>query len=100
YDRTITPEDVTRGLSATMIVCETAWRNGPWAQGGFATVRGLDPDDLPYTGSGRPFGGLHPGITNLLHADGSVQEFSDKGSADLFAAKATLQPGVTEAPNR
>src|SRR5262249_23252948 len=71
YDRKIMPSDVPRGVSYTMMTAETAWRNGPWAQGGFATVRGLDSSDVPYTGQGRPFGGLHSRITNILFADAS-----------------------------
>jgi len=96
YDRKLTQADVTRGLSNTMIACETTWRNGPWAQGGFATVRGLDPKDLPYTGPGRPFGGLHPGVTNILHADASVRAFDDRGSASVFADAATIRVEAEE----
>lgn len=114
YDRVITPNDVKfgflgfaftkpndvpRGLSYTMMVCETAGQPGPWAQGGFATVRGLDPNDLPYTGPSRSFGGLHPDITNLLMADGSVQVFRDSGAASEFAAKATLKPEAAHMPD-
>jgi len=91
YDREVLRDDVQRGASYTMIACETSWQNGPWAQGGFATVRGLDPNDLPYTGRGRPFGGLHPDTTNRLFADGSVQAFHDTGSAKEFATLATLK---------
>jgi hypothetical protein len=98
FDRTIAARDVTRGLSNTMIACETAWRNGPWAQGGFATARGLDPKDLPYTGPGRPFGGLHPGVTNILRADATVQAFDDRGSPTVFAAGATIKVEATEEP--
>jgi prepilin-type processing-associated H-X9-DG protein len=90
YERRITPDDVPRGTSYTMMACETTWQNGPWARGGFATVRGLDPNGLPYTGGGRPFGGLHPGVTNRLFADGNVQPFRDTGSAKEFAALASL----------
>src|SRR5262249_642845 len=100
YDRTITPNDVTRGLSETMMASETSRDNGPWAQGGYATVRGLNPGDLPFTGPGRPLGGLHSGITNILHADASVQTFSDKGSADVFADMVTLKPRLNEPPKQ
>jgi hypothetical protein len=94
YDRTITKDDVTAGLSYTMIAAETAWQNGPWAQGGFATVRGLDPADQPYTGPGRPFGGLHPGIVNILYADGTVRPFRDDAPSEQFAQMATLKRGA------
>jgi hypothetical protein len=94
YDRAITKDDVTAGLSYTMMVTETAWDNGPWAQGRFATVRGLDPADQPYTGQGRPFGGLHPGIVNILHADGAVYPFRDDAPSEQFAQMATLKHGI------
>jgi hypothetical protein len=100
YNRVITPGDVTRGLSETMLGCETSWHNGPWAQGGDATVRCVDTDNLPYTGPGRPWGGLHGGITNILHADGAVQAFRDTGSADVFADQVTLKPNLDEPPKR
>jgi hypothetical protein len=91
YNRTITKDDVVAGLSYTMMATETAWQNGPWAQGGFATVRGLDPADQPYTGVGRPFGGLHPGIVNILYADGGVRPFRDDAPSEQFAQMATLK---------
>lgn len=94
YDRTITQDDLTAGLSYTMMASETAWQNGPWAQGGFATVRGLDSADLPYTGVGRPFGGLHPGIVNILYADGTVRPFRDDAGPEQFAQMATLKRGI------
>jgi len=92
YDRRITPGDVPRGLSYTMIVSETSWQNGPWAQGGFSTIRGLDPNETPYTGRGRPFGGLHPGVVNVLFADGAVLQppFADPAPPEQFAKWATL----------
>src|SRR5262249_48695183 len=85
YERSVTPNKVPRGESYTMMATETAWHNGPWAQGGIATVRGLDSNDLPYTGQGRQFGGLHPRVTNILYADASVQAFRSDGPADQFA---------------
>jgi hypothetical protein len=90
YDRTNSPADLTAGASYTMMVTETAWCNGPWAAGGFATVRGLDPQEIPYLGKGRPFGGLHPHIVNILYADSTVRPFADDASAAEFARMATI----------
>lgn len=73
FGRTTELADIKAGTSETMILTETSWRTGPWAAGGFPTVRGLDPDDLPYIGPGRPWGGLHPDGLNVLFADGSVR---------------------------
>jgi prepilin-type processing-associated H-X9-DG protein len=66
-----------RGTSHIIMVVETAHDNGPWAQGGPATVRSLDPARQPYAGPGRPFGGCHPGGFNALFVDGSVTFFKD-----------------------
>jgi prepilin-type processing-associated H-X9-DG protein len=76
YDRVLTWEQLQedhggRGTSSTLMVVETAYENGPWAQGGPATVRGVDTAQRPYAGVGRPFGGNHPGGFNVLFADGS-----------------------------
>jgi len=91
YDRAVTTHDISRGESYTVMVCETACRPGPWARGGFDTVRGIDPDHTPLMGPGRPFGGLHPGITNLLMADGHAEPFRDDADEEAFTARATLR---------
>jgi prepilin-type processing-associated H-X9-DG protein len=98
YDRTITREDVTAGLSYTMAVAETARDLGRWAAGGPATVRGLDPDEELYAGPGRPFGGLHRGALNVLWADGSVRFVDASVSPHLFRAQATLAGRAEEVP--
>jgi prepilin-type processing-associated H-X9-DG protein len=82
YDRTTSYEDVKAGISETIMALETGLRNGPWAQGGFATVRGIDPDDLPAIGRGRQFGGLHPGGMNVLFVDHAVHFISSKIERD------------------
>jgi prepilin-type processing-associated H-X9-DG protein len=100
YERSITQEDVTAGTSYTMAVAETARDLGPWAAGGPATVRGLDPDEGHYVGPGRPFGGLHPGVLNVLWADGSVRVVESSVSPDLFRAQATLAGRAGEGADR
>ncbi len=83
-------EGLPAGLSNTMMVAETEWRNGPWAAGGFPTVRPVDPAQRPHVGRGRPFGGMHPGGANLLMVGGEVRFFSEQGSAQVFEALAAV----------
>jgi prepilin-type processing-associated H-X9-DG protein len=90
YDRVITRQDVTAGISFTMMVAETARDLGPWVAGGPATVRGLAPDETRYVGVGRPFGGLHAGGTNVLWVDTSVRFVKDSVAPEVFRAQATL----------
>lgn len=84
YDRRLTRQEITGGISNTVMSAETGWENGPWAAGGPATVRGLDPDRRPYTGPGRPFGGLHPVGFNTLFVDGSVHFLRDSVEPAVF----------------
>ena len=78
YDRLLRPNEVTGGLTYTLLAMETARDNGPWIAGGPSTVRGLDPDVDEYIGLGRPFGGFHPGGLNTLWMDGRVEFLSDR----------------------
>jgi prepilin-type processing-associated H-X9-DG protein len=93
YERRLTPKELEagRGGSLTLMAAETGWENGPWAQGGPATVRGLDPARRPYAGPGRPFGGLHPGGFNVLFADGGVEFKRDSVSDEHLETLATLR---------
>jgi prepilin-type processing-associated H-X9-DG protein len=77
YDRTLTRQDITAGISTTMMATETARDNGFWLAGGPPTVRGLDPDCTRYLGLGQPFGGLHREGCNVLWADGSARPAHD-----------------------
>jgi hypothetical protein len=90
YDRTITADDVRRGLNYTMIVAETGSNPGPWLAGGPATDRGLDPDVTTYIGAGRPFGGLHPAGANVLWGGGAVTVVAPPVSAHQFRASSLL----------
>ncbi|HXG13061.1 MAG TPA: DUF1559 domain-containing protein [Gemmataceae bacterium] len=90
YDRRTSRENITAGISHTMLATETAQDNGPWAAGGPATVRGVVPGQQPYIGFGRPFGGCHPGGLNVLFVDGHVEFIKDTIGARQFEALATL----------
>ncbi len=78
HNRTTDRETILagRGTSETMMAAETS-DSGPWAAGGYPTVRGLDPARRPYLGRGRQFGGVHRGGLNVLFADGSVRFLSE-----------------------
>jgi hypothetical protein len=80
YDRKtrFTPDGITDGVSTTLLIVETAHDPVPWAVGGPGTVRPFVPDQWPYIGDGRPFGGFHAegflrrsGLMNVAMADGS-----------------------------
>jgi prepilin-type processing-associated H-X9-DG protein len=90
YDRVITRQDASAGISFTMMVAETTRDLGPWVAGGPATVRGLAPDETRYVGAGRPFGGLHPGGANVLWVDTSVRFVKDTVAPEVFRSQATL----------
>jgi prepilin-type processing-associated H-X9-DG protein len=90
YDRVITRQDATAGISFTMMVTETTRDLGPWVAGGPTTVRGVAPDETPYVGAGRPFGGLHPGGANVLWVDTSVRFVKDSVAPEVFRSQATL----------
>lgn len=91
YERSAKYDEATGGISYTLSVLETARDNGAWLAGGRPTVRGLDPGEEQYLGPGRPFGGLHPGVTEALWLDGSVRPFRDDTEADVLRRVATLR---------
>ncbi|MFO0878730.1 MAG: DUF1559 domain-containing protein [Gemmataceae bacterium] len=90
-DRGVRRNEVHDGISFTLLVLETGHDPGPWLAGGWPTVRGLNPQVDIYGGPGRPFGGLHTGITQALWVDGSVRPLADSTPADLFRSHATLR---------
>jgi hypothetical protein len=104
YDRRTPLADVKDGTSTTLLVFESARDNGPWARGGPATVRGFDPNDRPYLGTGRPFGGTHFAENGVFGrgkslgcqaamADGSVHFFQEKVAPEVLEALSTIAGG-------
>jgi prepilin-type N-terminal cleavage/methylation domain-containing protein len=100
YDRLLKPEYVKDGLAQTLAIIETTRDLGPYTQGGYSTVRGLDLSDEPLLGEGRPFGGLHkvdktfggtrPLGTRMLMADGSVRLTQIRVDPFVLGALATI----------
>lgn len=103
YARTTKEEEVKDGTSNTLLFLETTAGLGPWAAGGPATVRGVDPGDDPPIAKGGAFGVVHSdtswnwgGIRPLAHAalaDGSVRALHPKVDAEVLAALATIAGG-------
>jgi prepilin-type processing-associated H-X9-DG protein len=92
YDRQVRRDDITRGLTLTAVVAETAADVGPWAAGGPGTVRGLDTATAhaPFLGLGGQLGGLHRGVTNVLFADGHVEPVSDTADPEVLTEKVRI----------
>jgi hypothetical protein len=90
HGRGVRRAEVTRGISATMMVLETAHENCLWLAGGFPTVRGLEPDETRYLGPGRPFGGVQSGVVTVLYVDGSARFVPDTIEPEVFRAQARI----------
>ena len=90
YDRVTRLTDITDGAFTTMMVIETATRNGPWTAGGPTSVRGVDQASRPYIGKGRQFGGTHRDRVMVLFADGSVRARTGSMNPKLFELASTV----------
>jgi hypothetical protein len=93
FDRRTTLADITDGAANTLMIVESGAATGSWLQGGFATVRGLDPANLPYLGLNRQFGGLHQGGAWIATADGAVRWARDSIDPRVFEALSTIAGG-------
>ena len=91
HDRGVRPSEVTRGLTYTLLVVETAYDNGPWIAGDFPTARGVDAGADRLFGPGAPFGGINTGTTQVLWADGSVRAVRDGTPGEVFRTQATFR---------
>ena len=91
HDNRLTPfAAVTDGLGQTMAFGETNRDLGPWLRGGPATVRGLDPEALPYLGAGRPFAGMHLHGGYFGFADGAAHFINEQVDPAVFRALLTI----------
>ncbi len=93
YNRQLTRADITRGVSETMMIAEAQTARSPWAQGGPATIRSVNPDDQPYLGTGRAFGGLHDtsgGGANVLFVDGHAVFVGERINPVIFESQARI----------
>jgi Protein of unknown function (DUF1559) len=104
YDRRTKWENVKDGLERTALLLESERQNGPWYQGGPATVRGLDTGEVPYLGAGNQFAGTHFSENwivvrgkavgmNVLLADGSVRFMRNTVDPVVLEALFTIAGG-------
>jgi len=92
YDRLTSLTNIPDGTSNTIALMETYTNAGPWARGGFSTLRGFDPHDLPLHGEGRPFAG-HAATMSAALADGSVRGISPSIDPKVLAGAITIAGG-------
>jgi hypothetical protein len=90
YDQATPLTAIRDGTGHTIAWLEAARRPAPWAQGGPATVRGLDPDERPYLSLHGPFGGGHRTFAHTAFCDGSIRPIAYTISPTVFEALATI----------
>jgi hypothetical protein len=93
YDRPTSLKAITDGTSNTIALMETNVDVGPWARGGWSTLRGFDPAGASLQSSQPPFGGLHPAAMPVAMADGSVRMVSYSIDPKRLAAVITIAGG-------
>jgi hypothetical protein len=98
YERKLFHADIESHTSTLLLVIESARVRDAWTTGGPATVRGLAPDDPPYIGTGRQFGGTHRRSANSLFADASVRLLADSVDPRVLEAMATIKGSATVEP--
>jgi prepilin-type processing-associated H-X9-DG protein len=90
------PRDFSDGLAQTILIIETADRNGPWAAGDVPTLRYFDPGVTVQIGRDAPFGRSHGGSTIIAtvgFADGSVRSVPATIDSRILAATVTIAGG-------
>ena len=90
YARRTRFRDITAGTGHTLCILETSRNNGPWTAGGPFTLRPLLPEETPFIGPGRQFGGHHVEGCVTLFADGSGRTLSNRTDAAVFASMCTI----------
>jgi prepilin-type processing-associated H-X9-DG protein len=95
YDAPTPFERITKGLSQTLLIGETAADPGPWLRGGPSTTRGLDDvvNAKPLIGMGGQFGGFFPNGANFAMCDGSVRLITPEITPSVLLKLATIAGG-------
>jgi hypothetical protein len=94
YDEVARPEQITDGLSQTIMVAGGGELANPWMFGGGATIRGAREPLFDKT-SGLGTRGLAGGGTLAIMADGSVRQISGSIDPAVFKALCTIHGGET-----
>ncbi len=92
YDRLTSLLMITDGASNTIALVETQLEPGPWARGGFSTLRGFDPATASHPGRQPSFSG-HKGGFNAAFADGTVRFFPATINPSTLAGLITIAGG-------
>jgi hypothetical protein len=89
YGAIARPDEITDGLSQTLMIIGSGEMAGPWAQGGGATIRGARE---PYFDGLTGFGtrGLSQRGALAVFADGSVREISAEVDPRVFRSMCTI----------
>jgi hypothetical protein len=85
YRRQTTLADLADNREHRVCALDTTRDNGPWTAGGPPTLRPFLPDETPFIGEGRQFGGHHANGAVALMADFHVRVFNPKIDAGVFA---------------
>jgi prepilin-type processing-associated H-X9-DG protein len=97
YDRRTSSDMITDGTANTIALMETRSGLGPWARGGWSTLRGFDPTGPSLQGDQPPFGG-HPNGMHAAMADGSVRFLPSSIDPKRLAAAVTIAGGEPADP--
>jgi len=94
YDSATPVEAVKDGTSNVILLLESTRNLGPWIAGGLTSARGIDPNEQPVLGEGRPFGGNHRGGANAAFADGHCQFLSEKINPTVLEMLVAIADGL------
>jgi hypothetical protein len=89
YNRSTPIDMLPRGPQSILLLLETAHDLGPWMAGGWATLRGVDPQRPQLIGVAGVFGGNHPRGANALLGD-ATQFLADQTDTRVLVQLSTL----------
>jgi prepilin-type processing-associated H-X9-DG protein len=84
------------GLGSTLLLAEAAHEAGHWAHVGRSTVRAFVPEDAPYIGPGRTFGGFHAADLKLFWSSGTMMNVA-MADGSVRVVRGDIDPTVLDA---